>query len=108
MKNNDSTNPGLPLWPDANSETSAADISSYEQKLARIRDMRAMREVHLLKSMKRAHKIVGQIIMDDLTLRKLVAPHLEKRLGDLGPARKAVEEYDRSRAELAKLKSLRL
>lgn len=96
-----------PQWQVPTTEASSPHTSSYEQRLHKIHDQMAKREALLKKSQSRAHYSVGRIVMSEPDLKKLITPHLERHLDKMGSARKAVDDYDQTAAEISKLRALR-
>jgi hypothetical protein len=84
-----------------------------EEKHARLRQsLEALREDVTAKieskekSKSRAHFLIGKIVMEHPEFLARLSPDLEKHLAELGSARKAIDQYAETVAEIAYLESI--
>jgi hypothetical protein len=107
MKTTSATSQQMPLPMGIESKPAHAP-TTLEQKLARIRDEIACKTTLIEKSQSRARFLIGEIVLDSPALLALVTPHLEPHLVKLGSARKAIDDYPQTAAELDRLRGLSL
>jgi hypothetical protein len=103
MNSPSNNQPSLKLTTDA---SKAPEPSRIQQQYARFRDKATSELDRLEKRVKRAHFVVGEIVLSNPEIWAAVKPIIEPRLKDLGPVGQTIEDYPKIVDQIKSIKTL--